>query len=323
MPNFDIAYPFDSQQVSQAQWREQQNARFSNGVVSGLNVTPAPSGLTVTVQPGVIWCDGVYAKLVSATTLTLPPVTSARNDNIVARVDNTGKFVSLSIVDDASVISGNVIAAVKDIPLARIPHAANATNVVGLVDKRRIIWTEETLDARFAAMDANFSAIQASYAQYIQGQQVNTNWAPLTINISGQNTTTSPLGSWASSLKANPGPAQWRRQGNNIELQGGFRITNSAYIAKNQIVFALPINPTAAILTAAAAIRIPSYCYPANSYSSADGKYTWSDFNVKVAVGGLMCLNSAANNGWSESTNYISGGSAYDYLLTGITFPVA
>lgn len=109
------------------------NTFFTNGVISGLEVSSTSSGLSVGAGSAII--NGYWYKLDSAKTLAIASGTSEHTDTVVLRLDLGSEARNITAVyksGTALTEGGDVF----EIALAQLTVAANSTTAKSIEDKR-------------------------------------------------------------------------------------------------------------------------------------------------------------------------------------------
>ena len=123
----------DERLYDAADMAEVWNTFFTNGVMSGLEVSSTSSGLSV--SPGTAIINGYWYKLDSAKTLAIASGTSEHTDTVVLRLDLGSEARNITAVyksGTALTEGGDVF----EIALAQVTVAANSTTAKAVVDKR-------------------------------------------------------------------------------------------------------------------------------------------------------------------------------------------
>lgn len=123
----------DERLYDAADMAEVWNTFFTNGVISGLEVSSTSSGLSV--SPGTAIINGYWYKLDSAKTLAIASGTSEHTDTVVLRLDLGSEARNITAVyksGTALTEGGDVF----EIALAQVTVAANSTTAKAVVDKR-------------------------------------------------------------------------------------------------------------------------------------------------------------------------------------------
>lgn len=123
----------DERLYDAADMAEVWNTFFTNGVISGLEVSSTSSGLSVGAGSAII--NGYWYKLDSAKTLTISSSASERTDTVVLRL-NLGSEARNIIVDYKSGTALATSGDIYEIALAQVTVAANSTTAKAVVDKR-------------------------------------------------------------------------------------------------------------------------------------------------------------------------------------------
>ena len=123
----------DERLYDAADMAEVWNTFFTNGVISGLEVSSTSSGLSVSSGTAII--NGYWYKLDSAKTLAIASGISEHTDTVVLRLDLGSEARNITAVyksGTALTEGGDVF----EIALAQVTVAANSTTAKAVVDKR-------------------------------------------------------------------------------------------------------------------------------------------------------------------------------------------
>lgn len=123
----------DERLYDAADMAEVWNTFFTNGVISGLEVSSTSSGLSVGAGSAII--NGYWYKLDSAKTLAIASGTSEHTDTVVLRLDLGSEARNITAVyksGTALTEGGDVF----EIALAQLTVAANSTTAKSIEDKR-------------------------------------------------------------------------------------------------------------------------------------------------------------------------------------------
>ncbi|MFR7820731.1 hypothetical protein [Candidatus Pseudoruminococcus sp.] len=123
----------DERLYDAADMAEVWNTFFTNGVISGLEVSTVSSGLSVSAGTAIV--NGYWYKLDSAKTLTISSSASERTDTVVLRL-NLGSEARNITVDYKSGTALATSGDIYEIALAQVTVAANSTTAKAVVDKR-------------------------------------------------------------------------------------------------------------------------------------------------------------------------------------------
>ena len=122
----------DERLYDAADMAEVWNTFFTNGVISGLEVSSTSSGLSVGAGSAII--NGYWYKLDSAKTLAIASGTSEHTDTVVLRLDLGSEARNITAVyksGTALTEGGDVF----EIALAQLTVAANSTTAKSIEDK--------------------------------------------------------------------------------------------------------------------------------------------------------------------------------------------
>lgn len=125
----------DERLYDAADMAEVWNTFFTNGVISGLEVSSTSSGLSV--SPGTAIINGYWYKLDFAKTLAIASGTSEHTDTVVLRLDLGSEARNITAVyksGTALTEGGDVF----EIALAQLTVAANSTTAKSIEDKREL-----------------------------------------------------------------------------------------------------------------------------------------------------------------------------------------
>ena len=123
----------DERLYDAADMAEVWNTFFTNGVISGLEVSSTSSGLSVGAGSAII--NGYWYKLDSVKTLAIASGTSEHTDTVVLRLDLGSEARNITAVyksGTALTEGGDVF----EIALAQLTVAANSTTAKSIEDKR-------------------------------------------------------------------------------------------------------------------------------------------------------------------------------------------
>ena len=123
----------DERLYDAADMAEVWNTFFTNGVISGLEVSSTSSGLSVGAGSAII--NGYWYKLDSAKTLAIASGTSEHTDTVVLRLDLGSEARNITAVYKSGMeltTNGDVY----EIALAQLTVAANSTTAKSIEDKR-------------------------------------------------------------------------------------------------------------------------------------------------------------------------------------------
>lgn len=125
----------DERLYDAADMAEVWNTFFTNGVISGLEVSSTSSGLSVGAGSAII--NGYWYKLDSAKTLAIASGTSEHTDTVVLRLDLGSEARNITAVYKSGMeltTNGDVY----EIALAQLTVAANSTTAKSIEDKREL-----------------------------------------------------------------------------------------------------------------------------------------------------------------------------------------
>lgn len=125
----------DERLYDAADMAEVWNTFFTNGVISGLEVSSTSSGLSVSAGSAII--NGYWYKLDSAKTLAIASGTSEHTDTVALRLNLGSEARDITVVyksGTALTTSGDIY----EIALAQVTVAANSTTAKSVTDKREL-----------------------------------------------------------------------------------------------------------------------------------------------------------------------------------------
>lgn len=170
-----FAGPYETANMSQAQWEEVESKLWSNGVINGARnsfTVTTTSGLGVSVNTGDAMVDGFrfYSDTATALTATAADPTNPRIDRVILRVDGTGHTATIVIKAGTPApsptppaLTQTTPAGTFEISLAQIRINAGATTIASLTDERTYttaaIGPNAITSAQIASVNA--SAVQA------------------------------------------------------------------------------------------------------------------------------------------------------------------